>query len=185
MAIIAGSLIVTAQLMMLPFDPKDHIPTSQSPVFQAAGVTYLAGFVALMIALIGAQGRHASEAGRLGVAGVTVALIGTMMLGGDLWFESFAVPWLADGPDAREVFDTEPTVLLGLGAIASYLSFAIGWALFGIASFRAKIFPPPISIALVVSGLVGFNALLSPYGIPLGITVAALGLWMTSQHATT
>lgn len=128
------------------------------------------------------MGGHARAAGRLGVIGVTVALIGTMMLGGDLWFESFAVPWLADGPAAQQVFDTDPTVVLGLGAIASYVSFAVGWALFGVASFRARVFPRSISIALVIGGLVGFSALLAPFGIPLGLAVGALGLWMTANR---
>lgn len=181
-AIVAGGLIVTAQLMMLPFDPKDHIRTSQSPVFQTAGALYMGGFLALMIVLIGAHGWQARRAGRFGVVAVTVALLGTMMLGGDLWFESFAVPWLADGPAAKQVFDTDPTVVLGLGALTSYISFAVGWAMFGIASFRAAVFPRPISLGIAVSGLIGFSALLAPFGIPLGIAVAALGIWMMSNR---
>jgi hypothetical protein len=56
-----------------------------------------------------------------------------MLLGGDLWFETFAVPWLAD--EAPASFDTDPTTLLAIGAIASYLSFAAGWLLTGIASY--------------------------------------------------
>ena len=31
LALAAGTLIVLAQLIMLPFDPKDHVVTSQSP----------------------------------------------------------------------------------------------------------------------------------------------------------
>jgi hypothetical protein len=179
MALVAGGLVVVAQLLMLPFDPKDHIPTSQSPQFQVACAIYMAGFVALMFTLIGAHGRQAREAGRFGVAAVTVALVGTMMLGGDMWFEAFAIPWIADGPAAQQVFDTDPTVVLALGAITSYLSFAVGWAMFGIASFRARVFPRAISVALAIGGLIGFSALLAPFGIPLGIAVASLGAWMT------
>ena len=52
-----------------------------------------------------------------------------MALGGDLWFETFAVPWLAD--EAPNAFDTDPTVVLGLGAQSSYLLLAVGWSCTG------------------------------------------------------
>lgn len=177
LALAAGALIVVAQLVMLPFDPKDHVATSQSVVFQVGGVIYLAGFTTLLFALLGAYGWQAHKAGKLGAVAVTTAVIGTMLLGGDLWFETFATPWLADGPNP-EVLDSDPSILLGIGAIASYLLFAVGWALFGIASLRAHVFPKAISAAIVVGGVVGFNALLAPYGVPLGIAVASLGMWM-------
>ena len=183
LALAAGALIVVAQLVMLPFDPNDHVATSQSPVFQAGGVAYLVGFVTLLFALLGAHGWQAHKAGRLGAVATTTAVVGTMLLGGDLWFETFAIPWLADG-SSPEVLDSDPSILLGIGAVASYLLFAIGWALVGIASLRARVFPRTIAAAVVVGGLVGFNALLSPFGIPLGIAVAALGLWMIRTRNT-
>jgi hypothetical protein len=152
-------------------------------VFQVGGVAYLAGFLTLVFALLGAHGWQAHKAGRLGAVATTTALVGTMLLGGDLWFETFAIPWLADGP-APEVLDSDPSILLGIGAIASYLLFAIGWALVGIASLRAGVFPKTIAAAIVVGGLIGFNALLSPFAMPLGIAVATLGLWMIRTRTT-
>jgi hypothetical protein len=181
MALTAGILITVAQLVMLPFDPKDHMATSQSVTFQAGGVIYMIGFVALMFALLGTYAWQARQAGRFGMLAVSTAVVGTMLLGGDLWFETFAVPSFADGPAGAQVLNGDPSVLLGIGAIASYLLFAVGWALFGIASFRARVFPRVISIALVIGGIVGFQALLSPFAIPLGLGVAALGVWMTRR----
>jgi hypothetical protein len=99
--------------------------------------------------------------------------VGTMLLGGDLWFETFAIPWLAD--EAPAALDTDPTMVLAIGAIASYLSFAIGWALFGIASLRAHAFPKAIRAAIVVGGLLGFQALLAPFGIPIPLAIASAG----------
>jgi hypothetical protein len=184
LALIAGVLITVAQLVMLPFDPKDHIPTSQSPVFQVGGVLFMAGFVTLMLALIGAYAWQARRAGRFGLFAVGAAVVGTMMLGGDLWFETFGVPSIADGPAGVQVLNSDPSALLALGAISSYLLFAAGWAMFGVASFRARVFPKTICVALVVGGIIGFMALLSPFAIPLGLAVAALGVWMirTTRH---
>jgi hypothetical protein len=182
MSLAAGVLFIVAQLMMLPFDPNDHVATSTDPVFQVAGGIYMAGFLALVVALVGAYGWGVHKAGRLGVIAFVGALVGTMLLGGDLWFETFAVPWLAD--KAPAALDTDPTMVLAIGAIASYLSFATGWALFGIASIRARAFPKLIGIAIVVGGLLGFQALLAPFGIPIGLAIASLGVWMIRSKAS-
>jgi hypothetical protein len=100
-----------------------------------------------------------------------------LFLAGDLWFESFAVPWLAAGP-APQVLTSEPSTLFALGAISSYFLFGAGWVLFGIASLRARVFPVAISLAVVVGGFAGYNALLAPGGIPLGLALATLGVWI-------
>lgn len=177
LAILAGALITVAQLTWLPFDPKDHQATSQDPLFQVGGVIYVLGFVLLLLALIGAHGWQARRAGRFGMVALGLAVTGTMLLGGDLWFEAFAIPWVADSP-APQILESDPTILIGLGAVASYLCFAVGWALFGVASFRARVFPRGLAVALVVSGVIGFQALVSPFALPLAATVIGLGLWL-------
>jgi hypothetical protein len=175
-ALSAGILIVIAQAMMLPFDPKDHVATTQEPVFRIGGVVYLIGFCLLLIALVAIWERLDGAAGRFGTPAFLVALVGTFMLGGDLWFETFAVPWLSD--QAPAALDTDPTTLLALGALSSYFLFAAGWALFGIACLRAHVFPAPICLAMAVSGVIGFQALLAPWAVPLALSVAALGAWI-------
>jgi hypothetical protein len=176
-ALAAGVLMVVAELMMWPFDPSQHVVTTTDPVFQIGGVLYLLGFCLLLLALPAAYAWQAHAAGTFGVVGVLAAMVGTFLLGGDLWFETFAVPWLAD--EVPQAFDTTPTTVLALGAFSAYGTFALGWALFGLASLRARVFPAAICIALVVGGVVGWNALLAPYGAVLGLGVACLGAWMT------
>jgi hypothetical protein len=174
-ALSAGVLMVGAQLVMLPFDPKDHVATTTAVQFQLGGVAYLLGFVMLMLFVVASHEWLEAGAARLGVAAIIAALVGTMTLGGDLWFETFAVPWLAD--EAPNAFDTDPTTLLALGAISSYLLFAVGWVLYGAASLRAHA-PVAISVAIMIGGALGFRALLSPWGVPLGLAVGALGVWL-------
>jgi hypothetical protein len=165
---------------MLPFDPKDHVATTTSVVFQLGGVAYFLGFVLLMLFVVASHDWLAAGAGRLGVTATIAAVVGTMALGGDLWFETFAVPWLAD--EAPVAFDTDPTVMLGLGAISSYLLFAVGWMLYGAATFRAHV-PVAIAVGIIVGGALGSQALLSPWAVPLGLAVGALGIWLTRTRA--
>jgi hypothetical protein len=107
---------------------------------------------------------------------MAAATIGTLFLGGDLWFETFAVPWLGDvAPDA---FSRAGGILM-VGGFSSYILFAAGWALFGIASLRARVFPTAISLAIIAGGVIGFQALIPPFGLPLGVAIATLGIWLT------
>ena len=141
-----------------------------------AQVFYLLGFIALMVFLFATSRWLEEKGGKFGVFATLAALVGTMALGGDLWFETFAVPWIAD--EVPGAFDTDPTVVLALGAISSYLLMAIGWALYGIASYRARVFPRALCVALVIGGLLAFNALLAPFGVALGLAVGAVGIWV-------
>jgi hypothetical protein len=182
LSLTAGALFLVAQAVMATFDQAMDLDTSGEPLFVAAKIVYLGGFVVLMFALIGLHGLQAHRAGRLGTVAFGTAIVGTMMLGGDLWFETFAVPWLAGGPGGQGL-TSPPSVLMGLGAISSYLLFATGWTLFGIAALRARVFPAAISLAVVVGGLLGYQALLAPWGVALGLALTALGLWIaTTDH---
>ena len=182
LSITAGVLFLIAQTVISTFDQRLNLETSQNPVFTAAKISYLAGFIVLMFALIAVYGLQRQRAGRLGVAAFAVAIAGTMMLAGDLWFESFAVPWLAAGPGAQGL-TSQPSLIMALGAISSYVLFAAGWTLFGIASARARVFPLVISIAIIVGGIAGYQALLAPFGIPLGLALTALGIWIVKRPA--
>jgi hypothetical protein len=182
LSITAGVLFLIAQTVMLAFDQRLNLEASQNPVFIAAKIIYLAGFIMLMFALIAIYGLESQRAGQLGVAAFAVAVVGTMMLAGDLWFESFAVPWLAAGPGAQGL-TSQPSLVMALGAISSYALFAAGWTLFGIASARTRVFPLVISIALIIGGIAGYRALLAPFGIPLGLALTALGIWIVKRGA--
>jgi hypothetical protein len=176
--------MIVVELLILPIvDRADHQATSQNLVYRVSGIVYFVAFCLLAITAIAAYFRQAHKAGRLGIAGLIAAVVGTMFLGGDLWFETFYVTYLADV--APHVLDLAPSGLIVIGAVSSYLLFAIGWALFGIASLRAGVFPRAISVAIVIGGLLGFSALLPPFGIGLGVAMAWLGVWLIRNPAPT
>ena len=73
--------------------------------------------------------------------------------------------------------------MLPLGAGSSFVLFALGWVMFGLASLRARVFPLAISIAIVVGGLAGFQALATPpLGAILALAMAWLGIWMLKPN---
>jgi hypothetical protein len=84
--------------------------------------------------------RRGRAAGTFGAVGCAPRSSGALNLGGNMWFEGFAAPRLAEvGP---QVFTAEKTTILLIGGLSSYLLFALGWVLFGLASLRARIFRP-------------------------------------------
>jgi hypothetical protein len=181
-ALAAGGLFVAAQVLLLAtLDPANKLATVQEPLFAVAQVGYFLGFCMLLLALFAAYQWESSRAGMFGVIAFCAAVIGTMFLAGDLWFDTFAGPWIImAAPDVAN----NPTGSVVAGAFVSYALFAIGWVLFGLASLRARVFPRLISVAIVVGGVVGFLALLPPYGIPLGLAMIALGAWMIQAPAS-
>jgi hypothetical protein len=181
LALGAGALLLIQQLVMASFVDRSHIEaTLTSPLFVPAAVIYFVAFCGLLATLVAAYSWEADTAGAFGVVGFLVALIGTMFLAGDLWFEAFAVPWLGNvAPNALHLAGG----VLVIGAFTSYVLFAVGWVLFGLASVRARVFPLPVSIAIVFGGIVGFQAALPPFAIPLAVAIAALGAWMIGTTA--
>ncbi len=172
----AGVLLLLQQLVMASF--LDHAAieaTMANPLFVPAAVLYFIAFCGLLVALVAVYARESEEAGVFGAVAFLAALVGTMFLAGDLWFEAFAVPWLGDVAPAS-LHLAGGTLMLG--AFASYILFAVGWIAFGLASLRARVFPMPISVAIVVGGLIGFQGALPPFAIPLALAVGALGAWM-------
>ena len=76
---------------------------------------------------------------------------------------------------APQVFDAEKTITLVVGAIAAYLTFALGWVLFGIALLRTRVVPVAVPPGWSsAGGVLGFQSGLPPFGIPLGLAVAAV-----------
>ena len=129
------------------------------PLFRVLNLAYAAAFSGLAIA----------------------AIIGTVNLGANMWFEGFAVPWLAG--EVPQILTAEKTLFWQVGYLSSYILFSIGWVLFGIASLRARVFPRLISLAIVVGGLIGFLAARPPYGVALGLALLSLGIWMIKARS--
>jgi hypothetical protein len=181
--LIVGLSMIAAEIaLLLTYDATDRLATVGNPFYVAAGVTYLLALCGLAMAIPLAHAQQTDRAGVLGLAAAASAVVGTMFLAGDLWFETFAAPWL--GEVAPGSFDHAGGLLM-VGGFASYALFAIGWIFYGIVSVRTRTFPLLISVAIVLGGAIGFMALVPPFGVPLGLAIAFLGGWMSKHRAPT
>jgi hypothetical protein len=190
LALIAGTLFTLTQFVMLQrmslVDLTDlHYREAlfADPVYLISGVVYFAAFCLIMLALVAIYGREGHKAGTLWAVGICAAVVGTLASAGNVgWADVFALPWfVAVAPEAVQVRPTSGMYVYG--AVASYVLFTLGWVLFGVASLRARIFPIVICLAIVVGGILGFNAS-PPSGIPFGLAIAWLGVWMLRTTPT-
>ncbi|WP_167046608.1 hypothetical protein [Salinibacterium sp. ZJ454] len=161
----------------------DRLSRMQQTPFIVANALHFVVFIGLVLALVAVYMRYAESAGALGVVAFCAALIGTMDMAGNMWFDGFAAPWIA--ATAPEAILAGGSGVLAIGGFSSYVLFALGWIVFGIAGWRARMFPTWVAVVFVIAGLLGYNAGLSPYGIPIGLAMAALGWWiMRSSRAS-
>ena len=176
-AVVAGALFAVAQLGQLAtLDRADIVATMADSLFQAFSITYATGFVALVIALAAIHVRQAHAAGVFGLVGFGAAVLGTMSLGADMWLEAFASPWLMAA--APELLTIEKAPIWQVGYTLSYVLFALGWILFGLSNLRSRAVPTALSAAVVLGGAIGFFVAQPPFGVPLGLAVVAVGVWL-------
>ena len=138
----------------------------------------LIGVLLLLVALVGLYAHQSEAAGALGLLGFLAALIGTGLLVGMVWTLAFVVPSAAiEAPaflDAEEVAGP-----LDMGFMLSGIAAALGWALFGVATLRARVFPRKAAIVLII------GALLTAVPLPattlvIDVALAWLGLALLS-----
>jgi hypothetical protein len=152
----------------------------QTP-FQVTNALYWVVFIGLVLALVSVYFRLGGRAGGLGAVAFCFALVGTLDMAGNMWFDGFAGPWITE--TAPGAILAGGSGMLVIGGFSSYVLFALGWMVFGIAGWRSGMFPAWVGAVLVVAGLLGYNAGLPPYGIPIGLAMATLGWWIVRTGA--
>jgi hypothetical protein len=176
-AIIAGGLLAVTHVgQFLFFDPTNLVATEADRGFQFFSAAYAIAFPMLLIALVALYFRQAVQAGRFGAVAFCIALIGTVGLAGDEYYEGFAAPWLVGV--APVLVEVEHGTVLVAAWFVSVVLFALGWALFGLASYRTRAFPRVLCVTLMIGGLLGYFAAQPPWGLALGLAVAAVGVWL-------
>ena len=172
-SIVAAAMVILSQGLQLGLGLAMGPQSADSVLHSVKYVLALLAMFALLLALTGLYLRQAGSAGRLGLIGYLAALLGTVLVAGDWWFESFIAPQIASA--APQVMTGAVTGSMVVGAVVTFGLFAVGWTLFGIATFRANVYPRPASALLILGGAVGILALSTPYQIPLAIAIGWIG----------
>jgi len=181
-AIVAGALMIITRLVILFTTPTEIGPLKAyvlTPTHAVNSVVSILAFALLVLALVALYDREAPSAGAFGALAFGAAVIGTMFMTGDWWYEAFAVPRLA--AVAPDVVDTFVGGRLFIGGMTSFVLFGIGWIMYGAASTRARVIPRSISITIIVAGFMSgvptwFVYL--PGGVVHGLAFVWLGVWM-------
>ena len=181
LAVLTGVLVVATRLpiVVLVLPGANLTEYVVGPTHAITSVASIVAFGFLVLALVAIYDREALSAGWFGLVGFAAALLGTVFMAGDWWYEAFAVPRIAEvAPD--EI----PTFVGGrllMGGLASFVLLGIGWVLFGAASLRAHVFPTAISATILVGGLLAGIPIGIAYlsgGVILGLAIGWLGIWL-------
>ena len=106
-AVLAGVLLVLAELLNLTLDfDTDPVEAATSVTSVIQSVVLMLVVALLLVGLVGLYIRVAEATGRFGLVGFLVALVGTGMVMGVLWDQTFTVPALAQ--DAPTLLETAP-----------------------------------------------------------------------------
>jgi hypothetical protein len=183
--VVAGALVVVTRIPTVLFvlgGGGDLTSFVLGPTHAIISVASIMAFGLLVLALVAMYEREAHEAGGFGLIGFITAVLGTIFMAGDWWYEAFAVPRIAEV--APELIPTFVGGRLLIGGLLSFVLLGIGWVLFGAASLRAGVFPTPISAAILIGGLLSGVPIGLAYlsgGIILGLAIAWLGVWLMRE----
>src|SRR5687767_14585341 len=175
--LIAGLLLIAAEILFIVV-PETGESTMLLPG-RIFAVLCMAGAVPLTLGLTGIYLYQAEQAGPFGLVAFLVALTGSALMIASDWNELFAGPTLVQIPGFEESF---PAMLVA-GFILNVGLYVLGWLLFGIASFQARVFPRSLAVLLAIGApalLIGMPGSI----LPLYIAFAWMGLVVVRGRAT-
>jgi hypothetical protein len=191
-AIVSGLALVASLLMDWLVVPHERLGPEAflSSAYLVSSGLRLLSIVLLPWALVGIYERQSRSAGTFGLWAFVVIFLGAALTVGNAWAEVFVWPTLTQiAPNMMSGSVTDMSSYLVAGLNLSFPLFGIGLILFGVATFRAGVYPRWVALLLIVS--IPVTIFLDPTPgtfqesigqILLGIAVAALG-WHALKEA--
>lgn len=169
LAAVAGPLLVLSaniyglwETQAYGSSPEATVEAATTSTSMAFGGVRLLGGLLLVFGLVALYAYQVEAAGRLGLLGFVLGTTGTVLLTAVAWLGAFVDPALASqAPEfyvaarSGEIGGTVGAVL-GVGVLAPILIQALGWTVFGVATYRARLFPRWLAAGLVVGALLLF-----------------------------
>ncbi len=164
-----ASVLAGILMMGLMFHPSGEEPIFGTDPFWVPA--HAAVWLALTLALLGWVGIYivqAAKAGKLGVAGFTITMIGTGLVSWIFSSDVTFVPVIAkEAPSLFQEIFSGTHVFIG---IASVLTWVLGYVLFGLSIMHAKVFSKWSGVLLIVGSIIIPTAYLS------GLSVKAVAV---------
>lgn len=168
-AILGAALFIIADLIDLLTADFDASPSEffTSFGFYLTSALFLIGGPLVLLGLVGLYARRPEAMGVLGLTAFLGTFFGGVLAQGAIWSESFVQPVIAIG--APELLESEPPGVVMFGILLSFALVNLGWILFGVAVLRARVYPRPAALLLIVGSLGGLLSLLAVGGPPSGV----------------
>jgi hypothetical protein len=185
LAAVAGGAIIAVMAFVIAIanasagEEEPFSVVAMTSAWQIGMPFMLLAMILILLGLVGLYGRQAEQAGSFGLVAFLFAFVGTALAVGLMWVFAFVLPALAEGAPA--FLDDEPPGALGVAFFVSFILFALGWLLFGVASLRARVFPRWAGVLLIVGAILGFAVDLLPFELPIPLDLLVLGaglIWM-------
>jgi hypothetical protein len=184
LALLVGGALGTLGLVLHP--PGHDLPQQVSPTWVPAHGLILLGWLLVILGLPGFYASQASRAGWLGLAAVTVALIGAALRVGVMVYEIFVAAALAPDPIFRAV--TSPDGPLEKGALgvllaAVMIASGVGSIMLGWVTLRVALLSRRAAGLLIAGGVLLLGGPLVLLLAPAGFLLASIALaWLGYAH---
>lgn len=173
-ALVGGVLIVFGDVVGLTLG-GDFAEAATTGSFVVQQLLLLLGTVLVLFGLFGLYVSQSEAAGALGIVGFLLAFLGTALVAGISWSQAFITPFVATA--APELLEVE-----NFAFPLTFLIFAVGWVLFGVATLRTGIYPRAAAIVLIIGAVLLFVGFLLPAAaFVFGIGVAWLGFHLFAE----
>lgn len=169
-ATILGALLTVSADALALIKGLSNEGFTNTSIERVMSILFLAGKVLILVGLVGLYLRQTHAAGKFGVVAFLIVLAGTGLMIASDWSEVFIAPVLAEAlPDIGT--NVPPRIMAGF--ILNFATEALGLLLFGIATFRARVFPRPAALLLIIGNFIPFT------GIPMGYIFLYAGfIWL-------
>lgn len=168
-------LVVSALVSIFSVDFSD---LSKNPgALISASLLGMLAAVMLLLGLVGLYASQARAAGVLGLVGFLLAFLGTVFVAGFDWSGAFLLPNMAD--EASKIFEATPP-----GFVVTFLLFAVGWLVFGLAMLRARIYPRVVALAIVAGAVINLVPVAGTE-VVFAVAIAWTGVLLFKGRSTT
>ena len=178
--VVSGILLILLDFAFIAIfgDQPERVAATTTSWLILLDLSIIAIYLGLL-ALIGLYARQVKETGWFGLVAFILASLGTVMNAGFNWGGGFIVPALTvAAPEFLDQVAENPPAIVAVGFISTFMLFALGWLLFGVASLKARVFTTIPLWLLMAGSLLGLVSRIIGLGIPnvlFGVALAWLG----------